>query len=353
MPAGGGSHYADAVGIEPVRSGLAAHYPDSPLEVLPCGGVLGEGFCRAGSTVFQGDDGHALGVEVAAYGSNLESVGIVAGVGASGVDDLDGVGAALMREVPLDVGLALVLLAVGHLAFGPYILLGIACAVVIGRIPFHEVLLRGDGAEETHLGHELYRTLESEGSVALVGVEMEFGGNLHAAELPVNQRGSVRGVGVLASMMQADGACMVVELEDLADGHVRAISLAICAGAGFAVGGHIGGSVCNRPVDVAGDLVYLVDGLISGCLRTGGKHQGKMPAGRHSDYAYLFGVVSAFGSLAAHHPHCPLAIFPGTLVDGEAYGTGSAVHEVHALHTDGRKGLAPIFDKSHIAAVLV
>ena len=255
--------------------GLASDYPDGPLEILPGGSVLGEGSSRAGSAVFERDHGDSQGVEVSAHWSHLEIVRVIIFVAASGVDYLDGVGLELMGEVPLDVWFALVLLAARHIAFGPDGFFLIAGTVFVGRVAVHKFLFGLDGAEITHLGHELDSPLETICAVFLIGVEVEFGGNFTLAQFPVNQRGTIGGVGVLSSVVKADGAGVGVELEDFAYGHVAAISFAECRGA-FFIG--IGSDVCrcigHRPVDVARHGIQFIYRFVCRSLRTGGQQQG-------------------------------------------------------------------------------
>ena len=131
--------------------------------------------------------------------------------------------------------------------------------------------------------------------------------------------------------MQADGAGVPVELEDGAHFHVRAISVAGSRRSQFPIGGHIGGCVGNGPVDVARELVDLVNRLIGRRFRTGSQHQGQVTAGRHAHDTDLFGIVAAFLGLAADHAHRPLTVFPGTLVNGKALRTRGAVHKTAVL----------------------
>ena len=190
--------------------------------------------------------------------------------------------------------------------------------------------------------------------MGLVGVEMEFGGNLKFAQLPVNQRGTVGRVGVLASVVKAHGAGVAVELENLADGNVSAISFAGRRDA-FFVG--IGSDVCrcvgHRPVDVAGNGIQFIYRFVCRGLRTGGQQQCEVPAGRHSYRSYFFGVETTLLGFAADHAHSPLAILPGSLVVGDTLRTGGAVYEIDALHAQLGEFLVPHLDQPHIAAVVV
>ena len=108
--------------------------------------MLGQGSGWAGSAVFERYYGDSQGIEVSADGRNFEVVRIVACVASSGIDYLDCVGLELMGEVPFDVGFALILLAVRHLAFRPNGFFLIACAVLIGCVAVHNLLLGLHGA---------------------------------------------------------------------------------------------------------------------------------------------------------------------------------------------------------------
>ena len=263
-------------------------------------------------------------------------------------------GLELMGEVPFDVGFALVFLAVRHLAFRPDGFFLVACAVLIGRVAVHNLLLRLQGAEIAHLGHKFHSPLEAERSVRLVGVEMEFGGNFTFAQLPVDQRRTIGGVGVLASVVKAHRAGVAVELEDLADGNVSAISFAGRRDA-FFVG--IGSDVCrcvgDSPVDVAGNGIQLIYRFVCRSFRTGGQQQGEVPACRHPYRSYLFRVETTLFGFAADHTHSPLAILPGSLVVGDTLRTGGAVYEIYALHAQLGEFLVPHLDQPNIAAVVV
>ena len=92
--------------------------------------------------------------------------------------------------MPLDVGLALGVARVGHLALGPDVLADHFSPSVIVE-PGHDVHLGSDLAKEAHLAQELYPTLEAVGPVGLVGIEVQLSGDLHPAELPVHLGRSV------------------------------------------------------------------------------------------------------------------------------------------------------------------
>ena len=140
-----------------------------------------------GSAVFHGYHGDSLGVKVAALRRDFESVRIVAVVSAAGIDDLDGAGGRIARDVPFDVGFALVLLGIRHLAFRPDGFLPVNGAVLVGGKALHQRGFRGHLPEITHLGHELHGAAETEGTVLPVGIEMQLGRHSHPAQLPVNQ----------------------------------------------------------------------------------------------------------------------------------------------------------------------
>ena len=203
---------------EPLR--VFAHYTnpdnikDGALQILPGSGMLCQRSGRARSAVFESYYGDSQGVEVSAHWCNLETVGIVSCITASGIDNLNGMCLQLMREVPFDVGLALVLLTVRHLAFRPDTFLFVTGAVFVRSEAVHKFLLRLDGPEISHLCHKLDGPLEAECSMGLVGIEMEFCGYFHPSQLPVNLCGTIGGVRIFAAMVKADGASLRIKLKD-------------------------------------------------------------------------------------------------------------------------------------------
>ena len=108
--------------------------------------------------------------------------------------------------------------------------------------------------------------------MALAWIQMQFGRNPHAPELPVNQRGAVRGIWILPAMVQAHRAGLLVELEGITDLDISTVTVPEGRGTGLSVGRDIGGSVDYRPIDMTRDLIKLVDRLIGGGLGTCGKH---------------------------------------------------------------------------------
>ena len=104
---------------------------------------------------------------------------------------------------------------------------------------------------------------------------MELGGNLAFAKFSVDERGSVRAVGVQTSMVQAHGAGFFVEMEIIAQAYVSSVSLPR-ARTCFSVSGDVGGCVDYGPVDMAGELVNLVYGLIGFGLGTCRQKQGEV-----------------------------------------------------------------------------
>ena len=78
-----------------------------------------------------------------------------------------------------------------------------------------------------------------------------------------------------------------------------------------------------------------------------------MRTGRHRDRAYLFRIEAPLFSLASDHPHSPLAILPGRLVDRKSFRTRSPVDELDALVALGGEFLVPEFHKIDIAAGII
>ena len=147
--------------------------------------------------------------------------------------------------MPLDIGFALVLLERRRLSFRPYTFPDKLSTVIVRRETVHYGDFRFDRSQKSHLGHELYPPLESVGAMTLIRIEMKFGGNAHAAKLPVDQGGAVWRVIIDSAMMQADGACLFIELEDAAQFHIRAIAL----GNRRAVEHHPGIGFPDLPID--------------------------------------------------------------------------------------------------------
>ena len=353
VAAGGGAHDPDAVGIESALRRLAAHDADGALEVLPGGGVLGQAR-RAGGAVFERDDGHAHRVQVAARRGDLEGVRVVGHVGAAGVDDLDGAGLAHRGDVPLDVGLALVVARVGHFPFGPDVLADQLRPVGVAGETALQRHFRLQGAQEAHLPQEFDAALEAVGAVALVRVEVQLGGDLHPAQLAVHEGGPVRGIGIRAAVVQAHRAGLLVELEDLAELHVHAVAL---AGGGDAlrvsVGGHVGRGVDDGEIDMARDVVQRVDACVGRGLRAGGEQERQVRSGGHADHTDAVGVEAALFRLAAHEAHGALTVFPGGLPVGDALRARGAVHEVHALDARGGELLVPFVNQTDVHGTLV
>ena len=105
---------------------------------------------------------------------------------------------------------------------------------------------------------------------------MKFCRDAHTAQLPVNLGGTVRSIGILASVVKAHRAGLLVKLENVADLHVNSITLPGGGSAGLSVGGDIGGSVDNGPVDMAGYVIQLVNRFVCPGLGTCGKQQRKV-----------------------------------------------------------------------------
>ena len=210
-----------------------------------------------------------------------------------------------------------------------------------------------DRPEESHLRHEFDAALEAEGAVALVGIQVQLGRDAHLSQLPVEQGRSVRGIGIELAVVEADGTGLSVEGEDGAQRHVGAVAVPRGWDAGFSVRGRIGRGVGDSPVDVAGQLVEFVHGVIGPGLGTRGQQQGQMGAGRHRDDADLLRIEATHFRFAPYAAHRPLTVFPGRLVDGKARRPRRPVHEVHALDADFREFFLPVSDEPHVAAILI
>ena len=115
----------------------------------------------------------------------------------------------------------------------------------------HQLFFLFKGCDEAHLAHELDAALQSEGAVALVGIEVQFGRHLHAAQLAVDECGGLGRIDVRSAVVEAHGAGAAVKLEHLAQLHVAAIALAGGGCAALGVGGAVGRRIDYGPVDVA------------------------------------------------------------------------------------------------------
>ena len=253
--------------------------------------------------------------------------------------------------MPFDIGRALVLLHVGHPALRPDILADVFRPCLIRGKTVRQRDFRSDGAQISHLPHELDAPLQAESPVALARVQMHLGRNPPLAEFPVHERGARRGVRVDFPMVQAHRTGLFVEFENVGQPHVRAIPLAGGRSAGLAVRGGVGGRIDNRPVDMAREVIDLVDPLIRRRLAARGQQERQVRPGRHGDHADLFRVEAPLGGLFPHEADRPLAVFPGGLPDGQAHRPGRPVHEVDALYTQFRKPFPPLLDQPHVAAV--
>ena len=189
--------------------------------------------------------------------------------------------------------------------------------------------------------------------MALVGIQVQLGRDAHLSQLPVEQGRSVRGIGIELAVVEADGTGLSVEGEDGAQRHVGAVAVPRGWDAGFSVRGRIGRGVGDSPVDVAGQLVEFVHGVIGPGLGTRGQQQGQMGAGRHRDDADLLRIEATHFRFAPYAAHRPLTVFPGRLVDGKARRPRRPVHEVHALDADFREFFLPVSDEPHVAAILI
>lgn len=171
-------------------------------------------------------------------------------------------------NVPLKIRRALLLPGVRHLAFRPYILLGMSSAGLIGSKAGHQVHLGLESPHKTHLAHKFHTALEAEGSVALVGIEMQLGRDAHTAQLSVNQCRTIGSIRVLATVVKAHRASLLVELEAIAQRHIGTVAFSGGGATVFAIGRHIRGSIDDGPIDMAGNVIEGINTIVRGSLLT-------------------------------------------------------------------------------------
>ena len=126
-----------------------------------------------------------LVVEVLSYRGYLKAVGVIAHIRTAREDYLHGLGREGVRDMPLYIRETLVVLGVGHGSIGPYADLLRARLLVPDAV--HNLHLGSNLAHESHLPHELHASLQAIDSVALVGVEMQLGGDSHSPQLSVDE----------------------------------------------------------------------------------------------------------------------------------------------------------------------
>ena len=183
------AHNTDFIGVKTSLCRLAAHLADSTLQILPSGGMLRQATLLrwAWCAVLECHNGDTQLIQVATYGSNLKTVGVVAHIAAARVDNLYRIGLFVLWQVPLDVWLALVSLRRRHLALCPQILNDMLCAGIVIREASHKLLLRLKLTHIAHLTHKLHRALKAECAVTLIWVEVQLGRNLHLAQTAVDE----------------------------------------------------------------------------------------------------------------------------------------------------------------------
>ena len=76
------------------------------------------------------------------------------------------------RDVPFDVGSALILLHIRHLTIGPNVFLDIFVAVIIIWEAFHEVFFWSKRTKQAKLLKKLYSALQAKGSMSFARIEM-------------------------------------------------------------------------------------------------------------------------------------------------------------------------------------
>ena len=219
------THDTDIVWIEAIICRLRTYQTDCALEILPSCSMLCESLWTW-CAILQRNHRYTHLVESAAHGSNLKTIGIVTLIATARIDDLDTLRLDILRHVPLDVRLALVILLIGHLTLRPYILSDLVGTSLIACITLHDRNLLLQLAHIAHLTHEIYGTVETKCAVSLVGIEVQLGWNLHLAQLAIDQSRAVRRIDICTTMMQCHRASLGIELEALRDLDIYAIPIA-------------------------------------------------------------------------------------------------------------------------------
>ena len=364
MTAGGKTHDSDAVRIKSARRRSLSHHAYRALGVLPGGRMLGERRGRTGRPVGYDHHRHALGVEI--FGDRQPFAGNVAvAVRAAGRDDLDRLGFEVFRDEPFDErnGLLLIL-DIGSFALGPDVLFhpfggvktGEDTALLQGLLTADEPHLLEEflGADEPVVvsGRILFAGIMSHETVVTVGVKMEFGGNFHAAQLTVYLRGAVGRIKIDAAVEEAHGAGFRIELERFVEFDVDRVAVA-GIGAGKPVVERIGRIDRNRPVDVTGKRIKLIDRFVGGSLRRSRKHHRQMGTGGKTEHADLLRIEAELSGARTHKLDRPLTVLPAAPVDRRSFRTRSAVDERNAAHAHFGQTLGDAVDPLPVAAAVV
>ena len=314
--------------------------------------MLGKSF-RARCAVFESDHCHTLLIQIASCRNHFKAVRVVIGVGSSGVNNLYGLGCEVLRDVPFDIGFALVVLGIRHLSFRPNVFPYNFSTCFVAVIDIHKRHFGFYFAQPAHLAEKLHGTVKAQHFVSLVGIQMEFGRYVHPTQLPVNQCGSCRSVRVKPTVMETHRAGLPVEFENIAQLNISAVAFAQGRSACLPVGGAVGRSIDNCDVDVAGERVNLVHRLICPDAGTGAEQQSKVGTGRHRNRADFLRVISSFGRLPAHQPDGPLPVFPGSLINRNPLRTRSPVHQIDALEAQLSQLFRPVLYVVHIIQTLI
>ena len=352
VAAGGGPHDADAVRIEAALDGTGADEAYCPLDVLPGRDMLGE---RRGGTrgaVAHCHDRHTLLVQVAPRRGDFETAGAGAAVAAARPDHLDGARREVRGDVPLHVRHALVRLHARNRGSAPDLDHLVRGARRVGGVAVHERDLGLQFAEKAHLAQELDGAVETVSAVALVGIDVDFGGDLALAQLAVHAGRCERGIDVRPAVQQAHRRGLFVEGEGRIERDVRTIALAYVRAA-CAVRETVGEREDDGGVHMAWRLVQRVHGRVGGRKRARREKGPQVRSGGHGDGDDLFRVEAAFGGLRAHEADGALPVLPRALVDRKPLGARGAVHQVHALDSKRGQLLAPGVHQPHVAAGLV
>ena len=248
----------------------------------------------------------------------------------------------------------------------PEVLPGVLGRVVeVRRVAgYQRLLVRERSQEPAQLPEELHRAVEpvvvgaglvapavpAPEAVRPVGEEVQLGRDPPLAQLAVDLRRGERRIRVGAAVEHAHGGGLLVELEDGVE--LRALAATRVRDPKPVVE-RVADRASDRPVEVAGNVVDLVDLFVGGrqCARR--EERRKVGAGGHRDRADPIGVKPALHRLRADEPHRALPVLPRALVEREALRARRAVDEVHALEAGRGELLPPHVHKPDVAAVFV
>ena len=115
--------------------------------------MLGKSF-RARCAVFESDHCHTLLIQIASCRNHFKAVRVVIGVGSSGVNNLYSLGCEVLRDVPFDIGFALVVLGIRHLSFGPNVFPDYLRTSIVAVIDIHKRHFGFYFAQPAHLAEE-------------------------------------------------------------------------------------------------------------------------------------------------------------------------------------------------------